>query len=334
MTFEDLKPELRKYGFMALLGLFSFAVIAAGFYFFTKPRANVVLTKSDVEVHEVVKMCDLVDQVGDFKIQDDQRKSPTLISLLEYDVTMNEIDTDTTGIREVTFEFSDPELPPVTKQISVVDTTAPVIEIPEIEMEMTKEQYSEHDFLAEAVITDNYSATRNLIISEESSDEPVDGVILEHTIIAEDESGNIATKVIKVKIIPDKKEEPADKKAETEEEDKEAKDNNPAEEENKDPQNQEAVQAPAVQPSEPAQIQPLAPVAQPAPSQPSAAPQTPAPAQKPKPANKKYLFTDGYNMANVNGACMADLNASGYTGSCVPLQDSDGIYYGMELVFN
>ncbi|WP_289220746.1 hypothetical protein [Ileibacterium valens] len=333
MTFEDLKPELRRYGFMALLGLFSFAAIAAGFYFFTKPRAKIVLIKSDVEVHEVVKMCDLVDQVGDFKIQEDQRKSPTLISLPDYDVTMNEINTDTTGIRDVTFEFSDPELPSITKQISVVDTTAPEIEVPEIEMEMTKEQYSEHDFLAEAAITDNYSATRNLIISEESSDEPVDGEVLEHTIIAEDESGNIATKVIKVKIIPDKKEELSNEKDKTEAEKEEGADG-PVDKENQDSHSQEMEQAPAVQPSEPAQIQPSAPVVLPAPSQPSVAPQASAPAARPKPANKKYLFTDGYNMSNVNSACMADLNASGYTGSCIPLQDSDGIYYGMELVFN
>lgn len=36
-------------------------------------------------------------------------------------------------------------------------------------------------------------------------------------------------------------------------------------------------------------------------------------------------------MENVLGACMAYI--TGYTGGCYPLQDANGIYYGMEARF-
>ncbi|WP_300736044.1 immunoglobulin-like domain-containing protein [uncultured Dubosiella sp.] len=60
-------------------------------------------------------------------------------------------------------------------------------------------------------------------------------------------------------------------------------------------------------------------------------PSTPAPAAPQKPENKQFLFSEGYNMENVSGACMAYI--TGYTGGCYPLQDANGIYYGMEARF-
>ena len=74
---------------------------------------------------------------------------------------------------------------------------------------------------------------------------------------------------------------------------------------------------------------------QPAPSVPSApqpvVPSTPAPVAPQNPGNKQFLFSEGYNMENVSGACMAYI--TGYTGGCYPLQDANGIYYGMEARF-
>lgn len=58
---------------------------------------------------------------------------------------------------------------------------------------------------------------------------------------------------------------------------------------------------------------------------------TPTPTQ---PSNKQYLFSQGYDMSSAPSACQSDLLSSGYTGSCTPIQDSDGIYLGMQLIFN
>ena len=53
-----------------------------------------------------------------------------------------------------------------------------------------------------------------------------------------------------------------------------------------------------------------------------------------KPANKDFLFTDGYNMENVSQAAENYLKSSGYAGKCIPLKDEEGIYIGMRVVFD
>lgn len=52
-----------------------------------------------------------------------------------------------------------------------------------------------------------------------------------------------------------------------------------------------------------------------------------------KPANKDFLFTDGYNMDNVTQAAQDYLKSSGYAGECIPLKDNEGIYIGMRVIF-
>lgn len=54
---------------------------------------------------------------------------------------------------------------------------------------------------------------------------------------------------------------------------------------------------------------------------------------KPKPANKDFLFTDGYTMDNVTQVAQDYLKSSGYAGECIPLQDDEGIYLGMRVIF-
>lgn len=55
---------------------------------------------------------------------------------------------------------------------------------------------------------------------------------------------------------------------------------------------------------------------------------------KQKPANKDFLFTDGYNMENVSQAAESYLKSSGYAGECIPLKDGEGIYIGMRVIFH
>ena len=52
-----------------------------------------------------------------------------------------------------------------------------------------------------------------------------------------------------------------------------------------------------------------------------------------KPNNKDFLFTDGYTMENVTQAAQDYLTSSGYAGECIPIQDTDGVYLGMRVIF-
>ena len=52
-----------------------------------------------------------------------------------------------------------------------------------------------------------------------------------------------------------------------------------------------------------------------------------------KPANKDFLFTDGYTMENVTQAAQDYLKSSGHAGECTPIKDNEGIYLGMRVIF-
>lgn len=52
-----------------------------------------------------------------------------------------------------------------------------------------------------------------------------------------------------------------------------------------------------------------------------------------KPANRDFLFTDGYTMENVTQAAQDYLSSSGHAGECTPIKDNEGIYLGMRVTF-
>lgn len=54
---------------------------------------------------------------------------------------------------------------------------------------------------------------------------------------------------------------------------------------------------------------------------------------KEKPKNKDFLFTDGYTMENVTQAAQEYLKSSNCSGECIPIQDAEGVYLGMKVVF-
>ena len=53
-----------------------------------------------------------------------------------------------------------------------------------------------------------------------------------------------------------------------------------------------------------------------------------------KPANRNFMFSDGYNITNVVEACASELKKSDYPGVCEPITDENGIYIGMRLIFD
>ncbi len=54
---------------------------------------------------------------------------------------------------------------------------------------------------------------------------------------------------------------------------------------------------------------------------------------KVKPRNKEFLFIEGYTMENVSSAAEQYLINSGYNGECIPIQDEEGIFLGMKVIF-
>ena len=52
-----------------------------------------------------------------------------------------------------------------------------------------------------------------------------------------------------------------------------------------------------------------------------------------KPKNKDFLFSDGYTMDNVTQAAQSYLKSSNWSGECIPIKDSDGVYLGMRVIF-
>jgi len=54
---------------------------------------------------------------------------------------------------------------------------------------------------------------------------------------------------------------------------------------------------------------------------------------KEKPANKDFLFTDGYTMDNVTQVAQDYLKSYDFSGECVPIKDNEGVYLGMRVIF-
>lgn len=52
-----------------------------------------------------------------------------------------------------------------------------------------------------------------------------------------------------------------------------------------------------------------------------------------KPKNKDFLFSDGYTMDNVTQVAQSYLKSFNWSGECIPIKDSDGVYLGMRVIF-
>ncbi len=298
---EKLKDDLLQYGKIAGIVLGIFALVGIILVFLTRPRCDVILAKDEIEYGESIKTSDLVERIGDFKIKEDQIRSGTLIVLPEYDVVMNEVNPRKLGIQEITFKFSNDELPEVKKSIRIVDTTPPEIMLHHSEIELSLEDYQSIDLLQDVTITDLCTKDTDLKVRGTESAEPVPGSEFEYTITAEDGSGNQSKAVIKIRIQDEKEEE-----------------------ENTSTETEPIENIPVMEPT-PAPVQPATPpVQQPAIAAPPVQNHT----------NKSYMFSDGYTMQTAPSACQSDLMASGASGACIPIQDADGIYKGMQLIFD
>ena len=51
------------------------------------------------------------------------------------------------------------------------------------------------------------------------------------------------------------------------------------------------------------------------------------------PTNKDFLFAEGYTLENVSQVAQDYLNSFDASGECIPLQDEEGVYLGIRVVF-
>ena len=233
--------------------------------------------------------------------------SENTIKTDNYEINFDNINSNKLGKQKIRVDFSDPDIKDTLIEIQIVDTKKPVIKIQkEQPIEMDLKQVEEKEFNDLFTLTDNHTPIEKMNISmklNKDSIKPGDTVKL--TIQAKDISGNKTSKTLRIHIREKKKKEEEPKKEDKEKE--------------VDQSDQPSLQ---IYDSLPQQ-QENAPV----PSQ------SLPPASPTRPSNKQFLFSDGYDMSTAPSACQTELLNSGRAGACTPLQDAEGIYYGMQLTY-
>ncbi|WP_276930871.1 HYR domain-containing protein [Faecalibaculum rodentium] len=251
----------------------------------------------------------------------DERISENTINTGEYEMTFDEINTQKLGPQELGVVFSIPDAEDQTVTVTVVDREAPEITlVGEGPFSMDLQEVRDRKFDELYTVSDNCSAVGALEVRSYVQEETFDfGQTVTVQIHAKDSSGNEAEASFEIQINPDPEEEQKKQEEEKKQESSQKEQQDAASDTGDQTTRDEPVQQPTVQPFTPGQ---------------SPSVQTPVQQSRPKPANKQFLFSDGYNMNTAPSACSAELAASGYPGSCIPMQGSDGLYTGMQLIFD
>lgn len=219
-----------------------------------------------------------------------------------------------------------------TVEANIVDSVKPVIKVKDDsltfevgEMKGINNYYS---------VSDNYDASKDIKVKVKNIDKLNKNKTGTYKLVikAWDTSGNTASKKLTV-IIKDTKKEQEEKQKE--EERKKEEEKRKAEEEEEEEKQREAERQQQQQQSQQTQAPSTNTNSNvsnsPATSNSSAQTQQPSSST---PVTRDYLFSQGYDMSSAPSACQTALMASGRSGSCTPLQDSNGIYLGMRLVLN
>lgn len=302
-------PDIRHYIHMSIFGIVAFAGIAITLLIVFRSNYAIYLSQSTIEYGDNVAFVDLVEAIGEEPVKNENRISENTIQMEEYEVTFEGYDPSVLGEQEIIAQFSDDEISDEKVKITIQDTTAPKIKIKVDEpVTMKLEDVQKKKFDSFFSVSDNYTSSAKIKIKayiKEDTYTYEDTVNL--VIEATDSNENQSQKTIEIHIEPEPEPEPEPEEKEEAESSEESQKTN-----------SEQSSSSSVQEQQPAQSQQ----------------QTQTPSQNvTKPSNRQFLFSDGYNMGNVQSACSAALNSSGHSGACIPLQDSNGIYYGMELVF-
>lgn len=320
---EDYKHYLK----MFLIGLGIFVCLALVFLFVFRQKYDIKLKTDTIDYGTSIKTSELVDTVAGNKVSNSNRISSNTITVNGYEITMNEINTFRLGKQKITCKYTDDSIDNQILYVNVVDKKKPVIHVNKsanttLSLKNVRELNVDDLFS----VNDNETPDTKIKIKKNIKEEKYSYGSLVHLIVkATDKSGNSASKSIPIQI--KKKKKNVVNKAEDAQEEGAAKN----EEQEKQESNSLSQQSNANQSSNQQYIQ-QQPVQ--TPQQQTTTPPVQQPVQKPKPSNKQYLFSQGYDMSTAPSACQSDLLSSGYTGSCTPIQDSSGIYLGMQLIFN
>lgn len=242
----------------------------------------------------------LIESIGDTKITKKHIKNNS-IELDNFIVLCESVDTSKMGNYEVTYKTNASENRLFTKKVIVKDISPPKIKFKKKTIELSIEEYKTYNFAEQISITDNYEEEPKVEILVDDVVEA--GKSYKIVVKAEDKFGNKAKDSFTLKIKPQEKPKGESKPITNEKP-------------QYTPPNNTQSKPPTTNSSN---IE-------------NNIPSTP-PANKPKPANRDFLFADGYTMENVTSVCQQALFSSGASGSCIPLTDENGIYIGMRLQF-
>ena len=215
-------------------------------------------------------------------------------------------DLEKLGKQELIYTIGDEKY---TVEANIVDSVKPVINVKDDsltfevgEMKGINNYYS---------VSDNYDASKDIKVKVKNIDKLNKNKTGTYKLVikAWDTSGNTASKKLTV-IIKDTKKEQEEKQREAERQQQQ--------------QQSQQTQAPSTNTNNNVSNSPAT-------SNSSAQTQQPSSST---PVTRDYLFSQGYDMSSAPSACQSALMASGRSGSCTPLQDSNGIYLGMRLVLN
>lgn len=231
------------------------------------------------------------------------------------------------GKQELIYTIGDEKY---TVEANIVDSVKPVINVKDDsltfevgEMKGINNYYS---------VSDNYDASKNIKVKVKNIDKLNKNKTGTYKLVikAWDTSGNTASKKLTV-IIKDTKKEQEEKQKEEERKKEEEKKKAEEEEKQREAERQQQQQQSAQQSQAPSTNTNNSVSNSPATSNSSSPTQQPSSST---PVTRDYLFSQGYDMSSAPSACQSALMASGRSGSCTPLQDSNGIYLGMRLVLN
>lgn len=320
---ELLKNDLHKWMRAGILAVPAFLLLCAAIWYFSIPRIQVRLHTQVLEYGQSVRTAALVEGIGEYAISSQHIVSDTLIQVGGFEVSFEEVDTQSLGSQHLVFEFSDPQIRPVKKQIQVVDTTPPEIRLETEEISIPASQYSQGLLLSLPDLSDNYSRPENIRLTGKEERESLDENAFVFVFEAVDENSNRTQK--RVQVLLEEEEIPEEVQPDTEIQEA-------GQEMAKQPESEEETDLEPARETEPASVPAAAPSVPPAmQSQPETTWQTPL--SQPAPADRDFLFSQGYNMDSVSAACSQALFQANAPGACVPLQSADGLYIGMRLTF-
>lgn len=299
-----LDSDIIHYVKIGIISLIAFIVLAVAMYFYYLPDNNISLKKTVLEYQEDIKIVDLIESVGDIKVEEKNKISSNTLNFEKYEITFDELDTKKLGKQTINAKFSDDTIKTIKFFIYVKDTKKPKIELlvkdgHDIELEKVRKM----DFLSLFSVSDNYTSSSKIKVSTYVKEENYsynDTITL--TIEAEDSNKNFSNKKLKLHILDKEKPKKEEKKDDLN------FNNNPSKQEN--------------------QSNPII-SSRPEPQIPKPSPSI----NKPKPVGKKFLFSDGYTIETAPAACQNELLSSNSSGKCLPIKQ-DGIYIGMELIFD